>query len=195
MALDEFLSEIKIAQVIEFGPMIDILVDKSSNREKVTRHTAIIWLTEFISLGGTRLVNYYAKILGSVMHCISDQEPEIRQQTKVANERLLDLVKSTTEAFELNPLLHALTRELLSEHVTTRVAALLWINMLHEKVRSDTFLFIFSDLLANALFKIIYSLCCNCYELIQSPYFSLCAHNLRLHTTPNYITKHRLRSK
>lgn len=129
----EFLKEIKEAEVVEFGPMVNILVGQCRSKEKATRLTAMTWITEFIELGGIRLINFYAGILGSIMHCISDIELDIRQQTKVANNGLLVLVKTTAEAFELNPLLHTLTVELLSEHVTTRVAALNWINMLHEK--------------------------------------------------------------
>jgi vacuole morphology and inheritance protein 14 len=132
-ALTEFLKEIKEAQVIEFGPMIRILVGQCRNKERATRLTAMIWMTEFIKLGGTRLLNFYAEILGSVMFCISDAELEIGQQAKLANNSLMQLVKTTTDAFDLNPLLHTLTMEILSEHVITRVAALQWINMLHEK--------------------------------------------------------------
>jgi vacuole morphology and inheritance protein 14 len=136
-ALTEFLREIKEAEVVEFGPMVNILVAQCHSKEKSNRLTAISWITEFISLGGTRLLLFYASILSSVMHCISDAETDIRQAAKVANQDLLHLVKNTTDPFELNPLLHTLTLELLSEHVGTRVAALQWINMLHEKDPSD----------------------------------------------------------
>lgn len=67
------------------------------------------------------------------MYCISDQEDEIRNAAKEANQSLLNLVRTTTKEFELGPLLRTLTMELLSSQVTTRVAALSWINMLHEK--------------------------------------------------------------
>jgi vacuole morphology and inheritance protein 14 len=72
-------------------------------------------------------------MLGSIMFCISDPDSEIRQLAKSANQGLLSLVRTTKEAFSLDPLLQMLTAGLLSDHVTTRVAALNWINMLHEK--------------------------------------------------------------
>jgi vacuole morphology and inheritance protein 14 len=152
-ALAEFLKEIKEAEVVEFGSMVKILVAQSRSKEKATRLTAMIWLTEFIALGGTKLVDFYSALLGSVMYCISDNESEIRNQTKVTNSSLMQLVKTTTEPFELNPLLSTLTVELLSEHVTTRVTALNWINMLHEKDSAEINKFI-GDLLP-ALLKAI----------------------------------------
>lgn len=132
-ALAEFLREIKEAEVVDFGPMIRILVNQCNSKEKSNRYTAINWVTEFIVLGGTHLLLHYADILGSIMNCISDREQDICQQAKIANVGLMNLVKSTADTFQLLPLIRTLTMELLSEHVTTRVAALHWINMLHEK--------------------------------------------------------------
>jgi len=132
-ALAEFLREINEAEVVELGPMVHVLVAQCRSKEKSNRLTAMTWMMDFIKLGGTRLLPFYAGILGSIMACISDPEPEICSTTRNANQGLINLVKTTSEIFELNPLLHTLTIELLSEHVTTRVAALHWINMLHEK--------------------------------------------------------------
>ena len=132
-ALTEFLREIKEAEVVEFGPMVGILVGQCFSVERSNRLTALKWVNEFIILGKTRLVLFYAKMLSSIMHCISDVEADISAAAKSANHGLMTLVKSTTEDFDLPPLLLILTTELQSEHVTTRVAALNWINMLHEK--------------------------------------------------------------
>jgi vacuole morphology and inheritance protein 14 len=152
-ALAEFLREIKEAEVVEFGPMVNILVNQSKSREKTNRLTALVWITEFISLGGVRLITYYAGMLGSIMYCISDAEPEIRQAATLANAGLMNLMKTTEEPFELLPIIQILTMELLSEHVTTRVASLHWIYMLHEKDANEINQFI-GDLLP-ALLKVI----------------------------------------
>ena len=60
--LGDFLREIKEAEVVEFGPMVNILVNQCRQKEKANRYTAILWVTEFISLGGTHLLLYYAGI-------------------------------------------------------------------------------------------------------------------------------------
>lgn len=129
----DFLREIKQVDVVEFGPMVNILVSQSRSKERFNRLTAITWLNEFIILGKEKLMDFYSSILSSIMYCISDDGQDICQAANEANLGLLSLVRTTTTPFELGPLLRALSIELLSVHVTTRVAALTWINMLHEK--------------------------------------------------------------
>ena len=53
-ALDDFLREIKEAEVIEFGPMVNILVVQCKSLEKSNRLAALKWMNEFIDLGKTR---------------------------------------------------------------------------------------------------------------------------------------------
>jgi vacuole morphology and inheritance protein 14 len=72
-------------------------------------------------------------MMGSVLFSISDSDVEIKDLAKSINQKLLSLVRTTTESFDTVSLLQTLTAELVSEHVTSRVAALHWINMLHEK--------------------------------------------------------------
>lgn len=117
--------------------MVNILVAQCHSKEKSNRLTAIHWVTEFIGIGSTHFILYYAGILSSIIYCISDPESDICQAARVANSGLMQLVKNTTVPFELLPLIHTLTSELLSEHVSTRVACLHWIDMLHEKDSSD----------------------------------------------------------
>jgi vacuole morphology and inheritance protein 14 len=136
-ALTEFLREIKEAEVVEFGPMVNILVGQCRSKEKSNRLTGLMWIQDFIQLGGTRLLMFYSGLLGSIMYCISDPEHEIRQVAKSASQSLMNLMRATQESFELKPLLQTLTMELLSEHVTTRVASLNWIYMLHEKLPQE----------------------------------------------------------
>lgn len=142
----DFLREIKEAEIVEFGPMVNILVAHSRSKERFNRLTAINWLHEFILLGGVKLVSFYANLVGSTMYCISDVETEIKQAAKETNQDLMNLVKTTTQSIELSPLLRTLTIELLSVHVATRVAALNWIKMLHEKDANEMNNFI-TDLL------------------------------------------------
>jgi vacuole morphology and inheritance protein 14 len=132
-ALSEFLREIKDAEAVELGPMVPILVQQCRSKERSNRFTAMSWLTEFILLGNTKLLPFYAGILSSIMHCISDAEADVCEKARLANQRFMALINSTEDVFELEPILRTLTNELLSEHVSTRVATLHWIHMLHEK--------------------------------------------------------------
>lgn len=136
-ALLQFLKEIKEAEVVELGPMINILVAHCRSKDKSGRLTALAWLRDFISIGGSKLLMFYASVLGSVMYCISDLEADIQDAAKAANSSLMELVKTSTEVFEFKSLLIIVTAEVLSEHVSTRVTALSWIYMLHEKSPQD----------------------------------------------------------
>ncbi len=136
-ALSEFLREINDAEAVELGPMVPILVAQCRSGEKANRLTAMTWMTDFIYLGNTRLLPFYAGILSSIMYCISDEDPEVCEKTRQANHRLMSLVNTTQDLFELGPFLHTLTVELLSDYVSTRVAALHWIHMLHIKDPSE----------------------------------------------------------
>ena len=69
--------EINEAEVVELGPMVPTLVSQCCSKERSNRLTAIIWMGEFIELGGAQLPTYGSEILGSIMHCISDGESEI----------------------------------------------------------------------------------------------------------------------
>ena len=145
-ALSEFLREVKLASVVEFGPMVVILVQQCHSKERLNRLTAISWLSEFIHLGGDLLLPFNSEILGATMICISDTEVEIRTVAERTNDDLLSVVKDTQEEFDLSPLLDCLTGELMSSDVATKMAALRWVNMLLEKIPQNMNSFI-SDLL------------------------------------------------
>eukprot|EP00536_Pseudo-nitzschia_multiseries_P005965 jgi/Psemu1/296073/fgenesh1_pm.121_\ len=140
-ALSEFLKELTSSKVMEFGPIISILVLQCQSKERLNRLTATTWLSELIHhpySGGDSLLPYNSEILGAVMCCISDGEIEIRMVAERTNDDLLSLVKGTSSPFELRSLLETLTSELLNkEDVPTKMAALGWINMLMEKRKAD----------------------------------------------------------
>lgn len=140
-ALSEFLREVTVSTVMEFGPMVSILVVQCQSKERLNRLTAITWLAELIHhphSGGDALLPYHSEILGAIMCCISDGEKDIRLVAERTNDDLLTLVRETSAEFELRPLLETLTNELLEkEDVPTKMAALGWINMLMEKRKTD----------------------------------------------------------
>lgn len=146
-ALSEFLREIMEAEVVEFGPMVNILVAQCHSLERSHRLCALRWLNDFIILGKQRLLLFYSSMLNSIMHCISDQETQINQAAKSANTDLMNLIQTTTENIQLKPLLNILISELTSEHITTRISSLLWIKMLHEKNSTEMNKLISVDLL------------------------------------------------
>lgn len=140
-ALSDFLRELSGSEVLEFGPIISILVIQCQSLEHLNRLTAITWLAELTHhplSGGDALLPFLPDILSAILYCISDQEKEIRLVAERTNDDLLQLVRDTPGQFELRPLLEALTSELLEkEDVPTKMASLRWINMLMEKRMCD----------------------------------------------------------
>jgi vacuole morphology and inheritance protein 14 len=140
-ALSEFLKELISSTVMEFGPIVSILVFQCQSKERLNRLTATTWLSELIHhpySGGDALLPYHSEILGAILCCISDGEVEIRIVAERTDDDLLNLVKGTSSPFELRSLLETLTSELLNkEDVPTKMAALGWINMLMEKRKAD----------------------------------------------------------
>jgi vacuole morphology and inheritance protein 14 len=140
-ALSDFLREVTVSAVVEFGPIISILVVQCRSKERLNRLTAETWLSELIHhpySGGDALLPIQAEILGAVLWCISDEENEIRLVAERTNDDCMTMVRETSSDFELKPLLDTLTNELLhKDDVPTKLAALGWINMLMEKRKAD----------------------------------------------------------
>uniref|UniRef100_A0A6A7GC16 Protein VAC14 homolog n=1 Tax=Hirondellea gigas TaxID=1518452 RepID=A0A6A7GC16_9CRUS len=136
-ALAEFLREIRDSKHLVLGPMIMILVDqcRAPDKPAICRVTALQWMYEFIELGQTKLLPYYADMLGAVLHCISSEKEQIiRKHGERTNHALIKLVKDTNESFEVSALLEKLISQLSSPFVPTRMASLAWISMLLKKV-------------------------------------------------------------
>ena len=140
-ALSEFLREIRESAVVEFGPIVSILVYQCESKERLNRLTSITWLSELIhhpNSGGDALLPFHADVLMAILRCISDTEVEIRKVSERSNSDLLALVRDTSRDFELRILLETLTKQLVGkDDVSTKMAVLKWVNMLLEKRRRD----------------------------------------------------------
>jgi vacuole morphology and inheritance protein 14 len=134
-ALAGFLREIvKQSAHVDLKSMTPLLVQQCDANDNLTRLTALSWLYEFIQLGRTQLLPQSAALLGAGLRCISDSDAEIRAKAEATNAILLQLLETTSEAFEIEPLLAVLTQHIGSQSVGTRMAALRWINMLLTKL-------------------------------------------------------------
>ena len=140
-ALSDFLRELSGSEVLEFGPIVSILVLQCRSKERLIRLTSITWLAELSHhplSGGDAILPFLPDILSAILYCISDEEKEIRMVAERTNDALLQFVRETLGAFELRPLLETLTTELLEkEDVPTKMASLRWVNMLKEKRMQD----------------------------------------------------------
>ena len=114
--------------------MVGILVEQCSSKDNFTRLTVLSWLHEFIQLDKGALLPLVSDVLVVVLQCLSDSEKEIRVKAEKVNESLLRLVEAhSTDALNYQQLLARVTSELSNKFVTSRIAALRWINMLVTK--------------------------------------------------------------
>ncbi|KAL7462982.1 hypothetical protein ACHAXS_003352 [Conticribra weissflogii] len=140
-ALSDFLKEVRHSTVLEFGPLVSILVHQCMSKDRLNRLTAITWIEELIHhphSGGDALLPHHAEVLGAILYCISDLEEQICLVAERTNADLLFLVRDTHGDFRLAPLLETLIDKFMTkDDVPTKMASLRWINMLLEKRRED----------------------------------------------------------
>ena len=140
-ALSDFLKEVRHSTVLEFGPLVSILVNQCMSKDRLNRLTAITWIEELIHhpySGGDALLPHHSEVLDAILYCISDSEEQICVVAERTNANLISLVRDTKGDFQLAPLLETLTEKLMTkDDVPTKMASLRWINMLLEKRRGD----------------------------------------------------------
>lgn len=140
-ALSDFLKEVRHSTVLEFGPLVSILVSQCMSKDRLNRLTAITWIEELIHhphSGGDALLPHHSEVLDAILYCISDSEEQICIVAERTNANLISLVRDTKGDFQLAPLLKTLTDKLMTkDDVPTKMASLRWINMLLEKRRGD----------------------------------------------------------
>jgi vacuole morphology and inheritance protein 14 len=140
-ALSDFLKEVRHSTVLEFGPLVSILVNQCMSKDRLNRLTAITWIEELIHhpySGGDALLPHHSEVLDAILYCISDSEEQICIVAERTNANLISLVRDTQGDFQLAPLLRTLTEKLMTkDDVPTKMASLRWINMLLEKRRGD----------------------------------------------------------
>lgn len=150
-ALAEFLLEIKNSPNVDYGRMAEILVLRAGSPDEFTRQTAITWINEFVKLGGSQLVPYYADILGAILPCIADKEEKIRVVARETNDELRRIHADPADGFDIGSILSIARSQLASEWEATRIEALQWMATLLARHYSEVKVFlndIFDSLLS-----------------------------------------------
>lgn len=67
----DFLKEVRHSTVLEFGPLVNILVNQCLSKDRLNRLTAIAWIEELIHhpySGGDAILGYQAEVLGAILY-------------------------------------------------------------------------------------------------------------------------------
>jgi vacuole morphology and inheritance protein 14 len=78
---------------LDLSPIINILVQRSTDPDNFTRLSAVVWIHSFIETGDQKLIVFYAELLGTVLKCISDSDDDVCRAASSANDNLLSFVR------------------------------------------------------------------------------------------------------
>ncbi|CAI7830393.1 unnamed protein product, partial [Closterium sp. NIES-53] len=122
------------SQAVEYGRMMEILVQRAGSSDEFTRLTAVTWINDFVKLGEAQMMPYYAAVVGAILPCIADREEKIAAIARDTNEEQLARVReqSVADGFDVRAVVEIARRELSSSWEATRLEALAWIaTLLH----------------------------------------------------------------
>merc|ERR1712137_317686 len=132
--LGEFLQEIESEPLkTDFGSLVKILIPRCISQDEITKLIALSWLHSFVVVGKNELIPYVHSILGAVLPSVSCESAEIRQRAIETNDLLSKLITETEKEVSIDTLLQQISLQLRSDFVNTRLAALRWVSLLHEK--------------------------------------------------------------
>ena len=138
--LNEFLSEIKVHQDIDFASVTETLIEKAKSQDEFSRLTAINWLHEFVLLAPKALIPRLPPIVDAILPCVGHSEVAMADIAARTNQELLSLVgegalTSTEDKLEV---LNVAQDQLTSfAKGTTRLESLNWIAVLLEQDREE----------------------------------------------------------
>ena len=137
--LSGFLGEIRSREAgsIDYSLLTSILVnhcgDKDETNDEYTHYVSLGWLHQFIVSGEDYLLPESALLLSAILPSMSDDVDEIRDTAILANEQLLRLISETNESVPLEEILEKIMVQFLNPNVETRIAAMNWVRILHQK--------------------------------------------------------------
>ena len=142
--LDDFLRKIGTDEDSGMATMAKIVVDYSCSDDRLTKFVAVTWVRRFIGIdGGRAILQHTIECVGAILPSLSfSVDAKLRELATETNAALMGLIAggdaegalAPLVGGSLPPLLVAVTLQLLNESVATRLAALRWILMLHEKI-------------------------------------------------------------
>eukprot|EP01094_Clydonella_sp_ATCC50884_P026543 TRINITY_DN7317_c0_g1_i1.p1 TRINITY_DN7317_c0_g1~~TRINITY_DN7317_c0_g1_i1.p1 ORF type:complete len:692 (-),score=190.76 TRINITY_DN7317_c0_g1_i1:141-2159(-) len=136
--LCEFLRDIQVSELdLDYGAMIDILLPHCKSQDQITRHSALMWIDDFIGGCNDKVLPYVHLIVAALLPSLSHEDPTIQGQASKANSSLLQLIQSTSEHLEIQSFLTNVTSQFKNDYVNTRLAALRWVLIIHNKARSS----------------------------------------------------------
>eukprot|EP01104_Vermistella_antarctica_P008613 TRINITY_DN2163_c0_g1_i3.p1 TRINITY_DN2163_c0_g1~~TRINITY_DN2163_c0_g1_i3.p1 ORF type:complete len:653 (-),score=118.68 TRINITY_DN2163_c0_g1_i3:82-2040(-) len=136
--LAEFLRELQSRPNVDFSSIFQILLPYCESMDEHTRLTAITWVDGLIKIGNRNIFPLSAQLVGGILPCLSHEEPRVQKASASANHTLLGLVQNTHDStFPIGEFLTTVIEQFLNNYVPTRLAALRWVLVLHQKAPAE----------------------------------------------------------
>lgn len=126
---------------------------QQQQHDEYTHYVALGWLHQFVVSGCDRLLPYSAQLLSAILPSMSHDVDEIRDTAVLANEELLRLIGSTKAPVPIERMLEKIMGQFSNPNVESRLAALNWVRILHQKDAAELAPF-FADLFPALIKKI-----------------------------------------
>lgn len=133
---------------IEYGAILEILLEQVQNSDEEIQATTFEWLTEFLLVVPDMVVPYTSRLLTAILPCLAHPSPAIQTAAMDSNKQLFTAVKelppppsmeADSPSLDYFATTQALKQHLLDENEKTRLNALEWLIMLHAKSPSKLF--------------------------------------------------------
>lgn len=122
---------------LEFPRIIQILISHLDSSNEEIQIEVLQWIETILEISPKSFLSYVAKLLAVLLQTMANEETNLRDKAHRVNKNLMTLVESATleESVLLNfgNILNTLTLHFMNEKEVTRVAALEWLTMLHDK--------------------------------------------------------------
>lgn len=144
---DELVPVLSHAVRIDYGAILEILLEQQlSSSDEEIQATTLTWIAEFLRVVKHMVVPFTPRLIEGILPCLAHHSPAIQEAANETNALLFDAVRDlpapapekgraqeTPPLFDSFATVAALKRQLADEYDETRLSALEWLTMLHDK--------------------------------------------------------------
>lgn len=134
---------------VEYDAILEILLEQVQVQDEEVQATTFEWLTEFLRVVPDMVMPFSSRLIASVLPCLAHPSPAIQAAAVETSRQLyaaIDALPPPDQALDTKrahldyyALANALKQHLLDEHEQTRLSALEWLIMLHDKAPTKLF--------------------------------------------------------
>ncbi|CDK24894.1 unnamed protein product [Kuraishia capsulata CBS 1993] len=125
---------------IDFPKIIEILISNLDSTEETIQLVVLQWIETILDLASSSFIPFVPKFLSLLLKAIASDSTQLRESANAVNAHLMKLVSTMlsdndSSHAELNYglLFNQLTLHFMNDKEATRLAALDWLTMLHDK--------------------------------------------------------------